>query len=621
MHRLSLVRSAGSGVAELSPDDARTASRLADLLLEVARSVDRDMAATFPSRLGGDPQLDALRSLVLEQDRAAFASLREKIEDPQQFAEAISAVLANALVLAEARDDRLAAVLAPAMERAAHGAIRKDVGPLVGVLYPLVGPVIRKSIAESLDGTLRRLNQAFKDSFSWRGLKWRLEAYRSGSSYADVVLKHTVVYRIEHLFLIQRESGLLLEHVAAPQAETQDPHMVSGMLTAIQDFVRDSFGNAGAAGRSGIDSLRLGDLLLWCEEGPLALLAAVIRGNPPESLHGLLRETLAGIHEDLRVPLESYSGDSATLGDLASRLTPCLQQQEQPPDTRITPWLWAIPLAVLLLGGAWLAYRAWISYRVDSYVQALRSEPGIVVTTAERRYLTWYVGGLRDPLSTEPAVLLTNAKLSPEQVVENWEPYEALNPAIVMKRMAATLNPPRSVSLSLAGRTIRAEGSAPEHWVEKARALIASMPAGAPAIDLSRLKDVQDPDFIRLRDAIQAHVITFDSNAPRPPVGQDAALDAIASELSELNRVARGLGFSVRVMIVGHADSTGQETSNLALSAARAEVVRSMLKSRGIAPHLLLVRSAGALEPEQSGAAIQALAANRRVTLTVSTSD
>ncbi|HEX5110279.1 MAG TPA: OmpA family protein [Vicinamibacterales bacterium] len=620
MHRLSLARGAASGVAELSPDDVRTASRLADLLLEVARSVDRDMAAAFPSRLGGDPQLDALRSVLLEQDRAAFDALRQKIDDPQQFAEAISAVLANALALAEARDDRLAAVLAPAMERAAHGAIRKDVGPLVGVLYPLVGPVIRKSIAESLDGTLRRLNQAFKDSFSWRGLKWRLEAFRSGSTYADVVLKHTVVYRVEHLFLIHRESGLLLEHVAAAEAESQDPHMVSGMLTAIQDFVRDSFGKSASDG-SGIDSLRLGDLLLWCEEGPLALLAAVIRGNPPESLHGALRETLAGIHQDLLVPLQSFSGDSATLGDLGNRLGPCLQQQEQPRDTRLSPWLWAIPLVVLVLGGAWLAYRTLIGYRVDTYVEALRAEPGIVVTTAERRNGTWYVAGLRDPLATDPATLRTQSKLTTDQVVESWETYQALNPAIVMKRMAATLNPPRSVTLTLVGDAIRAEGSAPEHWVEKARALIAAMPAGAPAIDLGSLKDVQDPDFIRLRDAIQAHVITFASNAPRPPVGQDAVLDALASELGELIRVAKGLGFSVRVMIVGHADATGQETSNLALSAARAEVVRSMLKSRGIAPHLLLVRSAGALEPEQAGAAFQALAANRRVTFVVSTSD
>ncbi len=74
-------------------------------------------------------------------------------------------------------------------------------------------------------------------------------------------------------------------------------------------------------------------------------------------------------------------------------------------------------------------------------------------------------------------------------------------------------------------------------------------------------------------------------------------------------------------MIVGHADATGRETVNLALSNARAEVVRSMLRARGIAPYLLSVRSAGALEPQQTAAAGQPEAMNRRVTFTVSTSD
>ena len=160
----------------------------------------------------------------------------------------------------------------------------------------------------------------------------------------------------------------------------------------------------------------------------------------------------------------------------------------------------------------------------------------------------------------------------------------------MLKRLTASLDPPPG-RLALAGRRAPSapEGSAPQHWVDRARALIAALPAGSPAVDLTGLKDIQDPTFVRLRDAIQAHVITFDSNAPRPAPGQDAELDALAGELRELNRRGReDLGFSVRVMIVGHADATGQEMSNLSLSAARAEVVRSMLRARGIAPDLLL---------------------------------
>jgi outer membrane protein OmpA-like peptidoglycan-associated protein len=482
-----------------------------------------------------------------------------------------------------------------------------------------MGPAIRKSIAETLDGTLQKLNQAFKHSFSRQGLKWRLEALRSGSSFADVVLKHTVEFRVEHVFLIHRKTGLLLEHVAAPHAGGQDPQLVSGMLTAIQDFVRDSFEGA-AGGSEGIDSLRLGDLLLWCEGGPFAFLAAVIRGNPPETLHAVLRETLTRIHEDLRIPLEEFEGDTAPLGDLATPLNGCLQQREQPLETRLSPWLWALPLALLVVAGSWAVLRAVEGRRVEAYLQRLREEPGVVVTGAERRDGRWYVSGLRDPLATDPSDVLAQSKLDPTHVVGHWESYQALDPAMVLKRLTATLDPPPGVRFSLDGGIIRAGGSAPQHWVERARALIAAQPAGSPKVDLTALTDIQDPTFVRLRDSIQARVIKFNANAPRPAPGQDSEFDALAGELRELIQVAGDLGFSVRVMIVGHTDSTGTEMANLSLSAARAEVIRSMLRARGIAPYLLLVRSAGMLEPMQLSVG-QRMALNRRVTFHVSTSD
>jgi outer membrane protein OmpA-like peptidoglycan-associated protein len=276
---------------------------------------------------------------------------------------------------------------------------------------------------------------------------------------------------------------------------------------------------------------------------------------------------------------------------------------------------------LLIAAGVWISLR-WVEQnRVDAYVEALRDQPGVVVTGTERRHGKWHVSGLRDPLAADPAALLARSNLDPAHVVSRWEPYQALNPAIVLKRLSASLNPPPGVVLWLEEGTIRARGNAPQHWIDKARAQVAALPAGSPAVDLATLKDIDEPTFVRLRDAIQGHVITFDSNAPLPASGQDAALDSVAGELRELIQVARSLGFSVQIMIVGHADAIGKETSNLTLSAARAEVVRSMLRTRGIAPGLLSVRSAGTFEPGQPSQVDQGQAIDRRVTFTVSTSD
>ena len=486
-------------MAAISPSEAAGTQaddrneRLASLLLEVARAIDPDVATVLPRQLDVDPRLDAVKSVLLRQELDTLDHLHHTVDDPEQLAEAVSTVLPHAVALSGARDERLGQALAPTMERATQASIRKDPGTLVNILYPVMGPAIRKAIAESMNDKLQGLNQALRYAFTLRGLRWRLEALRSGTTFGDVVLKHTLVFRVEHVFLIHRKSGLLLEHIAAEDATARDPHLVSGMLTAIQDFVRDSFDDPSAVEGGAIDSLRLGDLLLWCEAGPQAYLAAVIRGDPPETLRATMRDTLAAIHEDLRAPLEDYNGDNAPLGDLGVRLAPCVKQQIQPRERKISPWLWALPIVLLFALGYWLFGRYNESQQVSDYVETLRAEPGIVVTGVERTHGQWHISGLRDPLAADPHELLRHTLLDPELIVERWEPYAALSPKIVLKRFKASLPALPTVKMALEGGAIHVRGGAPPDWIDKARTLARAMPAGAPAVDLSDVTDVEDP--------------------------------------------------------------------------------------------------------------------------------
>jgi outer membrane protein OmpA-like peptidoglycan-associated protein len=593
---------------------AANGDRLANLLIGIARYVDPVSAPNLPAPTG-DPGLDAVRHILLDRELEVLARLRKTIDEPERFAAAVTDVLSMAVQRAAGRDGRLGEVLSPAVERAVQCSVNKDPRTFIGIFSPLMGATIRKSIAETLESTLQSLNQALKHSLSWRGLLWRIEARRAGTTFADVVLRHTLVYRVEHLFLIHKESGLLISHVAADDAASEDPQLVSGMLTAIQDFVRDSFGRGQAAG---LDTLRLGDRVLWCEQGPLAFLAAVIRGTPPESLHATLRDTLATIHDEWRTPLAEYAGDDAGFGGVPERLRPCLRAQARTVEKRLSPLLWAVPLLLIALGAYWLYQRheAWL--RFDRYVARLEAEPGIVVTSAGKRDGVWQVTGMRDPLSPDPRTLLAAAHLSPGDVEGHWQPYLALDPALALKRFQTSLQPPSSVTLALDNGTVRAEGSAPHHWIERARALVRTLPPGSPGLDLSSLKDPEMVEYERVRGAVQSHVIYFDHNVPKPASGQEAELDTLASDLLELERVVREMGVAARVTITGHADSTGKDTPNLALSTGRAEVVRSMLKARGVDPDLLAVRGAGPLEPLKTEATDEDRSINRRVSFTVS---
>jgi OOP family OmpA-OmpF porin len=620
---------------------------LAGLLVGLARTVEPKTSVSPTGVSAVDPRLEQLRSLLVGREIEVLGRLREVIEDPERFGVAVGRVLATAVASSDAR---LGQVLAPALEKATESSIRNDPRKLIDILHPVIVPAIRKSVGETIDNTFQSLNESLRQSLTWRGLRWRLEAWRTGKPFAEVVLNHSLVYQVEHVFLIHSHTGLLISHVAAEDAASQDPQLVSSMLTAIQDFVRDSFKGAE---QQAVDTLRLGDLRLWCEAGPFAMLVAVIRGNPPEELRETLRNVLSRIHEERRQALESFDGDSSGLADVAAHLADCAALRQQGRSTRKAGFPWLVFLVSLLLVGAAGGVGLWrweiaqeqarISAEIaqeqariraaeadrraaeerrwSDYVDRLRAEPGLVVTDAAERDGKFVVGGLRDPFAPDPAALLRESGVDPARVVSRWQPYQALDPAFVLKRLEASLAPSPGVKLSIAGDRIVAVGAATPLWLSRARAAARLLPPGGPQLDLTLVLNLSEGAFAKLREAIQAHEIRFNTNESLPAPGQDAELDQLASEIKELTSLASSQHMRARIRLTGHSDDTGPGTYNLSLSIARAGAVVALLKKRGVAADLITIGGAGQLDPLNAGSSDNARTLNRRVSVAVRLED
>ena len=227
-----------------------------------------------------DKELTQLRSLLLAREISLLEQIRDRLDDPVAHARDVSSVIAEALLLRKDKDDKLNLALEPSVEKIFKAILRKRPQDVTGMLFPIIGPTIRRSIAESFRAMLENLQSSLEMSLSLKGLRWRLEALRSGKSFSEIVLLHTLLYRVEQVFFIHGETGLVLAHAQDEGAESRDVDMVSGMLTAIQDFVRDCF----ARGQAGhLESLRLGDFTIYVEHSPQAYLACVLRGTPPQT--------------------------------------------------------------------------------------------------------------------------------------------------------------------------------------------------------------------------------------------------------------------------------------------------------------------------------------------------
>jgi OOP family OmpA-OmpF porin len=404
----------------------------------------------------------SLRAELLGPEQRRLAALQARLDDRLARAEDLAEVLPTVL-RQHANDPLLARALTPPLEKAITASVQRNPKPLADALFPVMGPAIRKAVAAGLAGMVESLNRTLEHSVSWRSLRWRIEGWRTGTPFAEVVMLKTLLYRTEQVFLVDRKTGLLLQHVKVDSAGTEDADLVSGMLTAIRDFVQDSF-NVGDS--DALESLKVGDLSVWIEPGPYATLAAVIRGSAPREYRRRLQDALETVHLQLGAELEAFDGDTRAFAVARPALEACLELEyrtaERAPRRRLA---WALLSLLLAAGLIWAAFAWRTARREAAFVEAMRAEPGLVVLSADHRRGRLEVAGLRDPLARDPQTLLGSADLSADDVVMTWAPYFALSPSIVLARARAGLRPPPGVELTIEGDVLGASGAAPAGWV------------------------------------------------------------------------------------------------------------------------------------------------------------
>ncbi|WP_435526398.1 OmpA family protein [Ideonella oryzae] len=85
-----------------------------------------------------------------------------------------------------------------------------------------------------------------------------------------------------------------------------------------------------------------------------------------------------------------------------------------------------------------------------------------------------------------------------------------------------------------------------------------------------------------------------------------------------LDKFASGLDSSMKVMVIGHTDSTGSDAINDPLSVDRAASVRDYLVMRGVSPTRISIEGKGSHQPIADNATVDGRARNRRVEIFLS---
>ena len=385
--------------------------------------------------------------------------------------------------------------------------------------------------------------------------------------------------------------------------------MISGMLTAIRDFARDSFR---VSEDEALDSFQVGDLSVWIEQGPHAVLAVVIRGTAPPELRRTMQETIEHVHARTGEALAAFSGDTAAFEVVRPALEACLESRYRTESKpKVSPLLWILATVIFLALGfqaySTLASRA----RWNTYLETLRAEPGIVVVSTDRRVGKYVVNGLRDPLARDPASLVAGSGLDADDVAGQWQLYQALEPPIVLTRARQLLRAPESVTLTFADGVLTAGGSAPAGWIRESVRLAPLVP-GVTRLDVSGMVEGQVRE---IEQALASSPLLFVRGSVALEPGGDRLLAAHLDRIRRLDTLAQLGERSYVVEVIGHADGDGPPEGNDALSARRAEAVRAAIEREPLSRIRLEASGVGSRQPLGASTSEADKRANRRVTL------
>jgi OOP family OmpA-OmpF porin len=506
-----------------------------------------DRAATSTRGNGVGAELSQLRELLLGEELNELAAMRGRLNDPARRSADLAEVLPAAIKAARAK--ALRAALEPLFEKVFRSLVRQHTRELADAIYPVMGPALRSSIAAAIREFAESLNQMVEKSLSFRGIRWRIEALVTGKSFGEIVLARSLLYSVQHVFLIHRKSGLLLYQAAARASVLKDADMISGMLTAIQDFVADSFVEAAQK----LETVDAGKFKLWIQYGPKAMLVGAIAGSAPVELREVFRNALDQIHEALYTELDTFRQEDLSVFEPARPyMERCLLGQSAP--ERRAPVLPLLVASLVLLAIGFLVYQGYEGRRTEArwgrYFRALKQLPGVVVTGIEKRGSQYVITGLRDPKSADPAGLLRQEGLNPGAIQYQWQPYLSLNTPMTAAR-----------------------------------------------------------ELDAARERILKEMVRFEMGSSKLPL---ADVDRVQALAEAMNRVFQGSPQS-RIVVTGHTDEVGSDRMNSKLSLDRARHVIDALAAQGVPRDRLRAVGVGNARPLRRGGTDWDRASNRRV--------
>ncbi len=192
-----------------------------------------------------EDKLQILKKLLLTEEKEFAASITKDVEElyailhqKNELSQKVGPIIDDKL---EGFIKNMPQDLGPVITQTLKEEIKNSQDAVVEALFPIIGKMIKKYIAHEMRLLSDQISQKTKEAFSFKNLFRKKRAKSTGVSDGDIALSDYATPRLMQLFVIEKNSGILISEYSPLSEGTVDKEMIAGMLTAIKSFVEDAF--------------------------------------------------------------------------------------------------------------------------------------------------------------------------------------------------------------------------------------------------------------------------------------------------------------------------------------------------------------------------------------------
>jgi len=264
-----------------------------------------------------EASMELLRELLFGDYRQQVARMRAEVSSLQSLLDELEVQINN--------KEALVATITPVIASAIRTNIRDSQSEMVDALYPILGKLVQRSVTESMRELAQRIDRQMRRTFNMKDMIRRMAGRLQGLSEAEMTLRDALPFQIHNLFLIHRDSSLLLLHTAHVAQENADSDLISSMLSAIRDFTEDALGRSE---KEELNQIQYGGKSIIIEVAHHVYLAATIEGIEPQGFREQMRQTMIEIEHQHANLLHKYDGNAAPFAPSTMTLAALLRYAE-----------------------------------------------------------------------------------------------------------------------------------------------------------------------------------------------------------------------------------------------------------------------------------------------------